>query len=227
MPLPIARETVLEALAFRHACKRFDPQRQIAEEDFATILEAGRLSPSSFGFEPWQFLVVQDGWLREALRSVAWGAQGQFPTASHVVVILARRDVRWDSGYLAEHMREVKGLDEEALMARRERVRVFQERDFHLLDHPQGLFEWSCRQCYIALANMMTAAALLGIDSCPIEGFARDEVEAILAREGWLDTAQWGVAVMVAFGYRVEAPPPKTRWPKERVVVWVGPRNSS
>jgi nitroreductase len=221
MTLPVDRETLLAAWHFRHACKRFDPNRRIPDDDFAAILEAGRLSPSSFGFEPWRFLIIEDRPLREKLRAVTWGGQGQLPTASHVVVLLARRDMRWDSDYLLRHMREVKRLDEAAIDARRERVQRFQESDFRLLDHPDGVFEWSCRQVYIALANMMMAAALLEIDSCPIEGFQRAEVEALLDNEGLLDPAVWGVAVMAAFGYRVDPAPTKTRWPHEEVVVWV------
>ncbi len=217
----VDRETLFAAWNFRHACKRFDPDRRIPADDFAAILEAGRLAPSSFGFEPWRFLVVQSRRLRQALLPLSWGAQGQLPTASHVLVFLARRDMRWDSDYLLRHMREVKRLDEAAIAARRERVRRFQEHDFRLLDHPDGVFEWACRQVYIALANMMMAAALLEIDSCPIEGFQRAEVEALLAREGLLDPALWGVAVMAAFGYRVDPVPAKTRWPHEEVVVWV------
>jgi len=217
------RTALIQAFHFRHACKRFDPERKIAAEDFDTLMEVARLSPSSFGFEPWRFLVLQDAGLREALRAVTWGGQGQLPSASHVVAILARRDMRWDGEYLGRHMREVKGLDEAAVAARRDRIRGFQQNDFRLLDHHDGLFEWSCRQTYIALANMMTAAALLGIDSCPMEGFNRREAEAVLARHGLIDRKVWGLSVLVAFGYRVYPAPAKTRWPREALVQWVGP----
>ncbi len=218
----LAIEDLLDAFHFRHACKEFDPQRRIPAEQFDAILEAGRLSPSSFGFEPWRFLVLQDVSLRQALMEVAWGARTQLPGASHVLAVLARKDLRWDSAYLGEHMRQVKGLDEAAIAARRERIRNFQQQDFRLLDHPEGLFDWACRQTYIALANMMTAAALLGIDSCPIEGFHRRDTERLLAQHGLLDRQVWGLSVLAAFGYRVKAAPPKTRWPKEAVVQWVG-----
>ncbi len=218
----IDRKRLIEAFQFRHACKQFDPERVIPAEDFDTILEAGRLSPSSFGFEPWSFLVIQDRALRQALAEVAWGARTQFPSASHVIAILARKDLRWDGAYLREHMREVKGLDEAAVAARIEKIRAFQQHDFRLFDCPEGLFDWACRQTYIALANMMTAAALLGIDSCPIEGFNRRDAEAILARHDLLDRRVWGLSVLVAFGYRSQPAPAKTRWPLNRVVRWVG-----
>lgn len=216
------RKSLIEAFLFRHACKQFDPERVIPAEDFDAILEAGRLSPSSFGFEPWRFLVIQNKALRLSLAEVAWGARTQFPTASHVVAILARKDLRWDGDYLGEHMREVKGLDAAAVAARREKVRAFQQHDFRLFDCPEGLFDWACRQTYIVLANMMTAAALLGIDSCPIEGFNRRDAEAVLARHDLLDRRVWGLSVLVAFGYRSQPAPTKTRWPASRVVQWVG-----
>lgn len=221
-PTYLDRERLIEAFHFRHACKQFDPERVIPAEDFAAILEAGRLSPSSFGFEPWCFLVIQDRALRQALADVAWGARTQFPSASHVLAILARKDLRWDGAYLGEHMREVKGLDEAAIGARREKIRAFQQHDFRLFDCPEGLFDWACRQTYIALANMMTAAALLGIDSCPIEGFNRRDAEAVLAQHDLLDRRVWGLSVLAAFGYRSQAAPSKTRWPASRVVRWVG-----
>ena len=86
-------EQFLEAMRFRHACKEFDSSRRIPETEFEAILEAGRLSPSSFGFEPWKFLVVQSMSLREKMRDVCWGGQGQLPTASHVVVLLSLNQI--------------------------------------------------------------------------------------------------------------------------------------
>lgn len=211
-------DAIEQVWRFRHACKQYDASRTIPEHDWEAILTAARLSPSSFGFEPWHFLVLQNRAVREALLPIAWGAQGQFPTASHVVAILARKDVRWDSPYLAAHMLEVKRLDDATIDQRQARVRNFQEREFKLLETPTGLFEWSARQCYLALASMMTAAALLGIDSCPIEGFDREQAEAILSRFHPIDWTTWGLAVFVAFGYRVVEPPEKTRWPKDKTV---------
>lgn len=82
---------IIDAFQFRHACKQFDPTKTVSEEDFNTILEAGRLSPSSFGFEPWKFLVVQNKSLKEKLFPVSWGAQNSFSGASHFVILLARK----------------------------------------------------------------------------------------------------------------------------------------
>lgn len=216
----IDTSTLLDAFAFRHACKNFDPERRIPDDDFHAILECGRLSPSSFGFEPWRFVVVQDRALREKLRAVSWGAQGQFPSASHVVAILARRDdMLPGSDYTENFMRTVQKMSEEGIARRHRFYPQFHATDFRL-DTPRAVFDWACHQAYIALANMMTGAALLGIDSCPIEGFNREQAEAVLGEAGLLENGRFGLAVMVAFGYRVNPQPPKTRQTLEEVVRW-------
>ena len=216
-----SKQDILQAFNFRHACKTFDPARRIPDEDFRFILETGRLSPSSFGFEPWRFVVVQDMALREKLRAASWGAQGQFPSASHVIAILARReDMRPGSDYTENFMRNVQKLSDEGIARRHTFYPQFHETDFQLQE-PRALFDWSCRQAYIALANMMTAAALIGIDSCPIEGFNQQNAEAVLNEAGLLEGGRFGLAVMVAFGYRVNPQPVKTRQAMEEVVRWI------
>jgi nitroreductase len=217
------KEEVLEAFRFRHATKSFDPTKKISDEDFDYILEAGRLSPSSVGYEPWKFLVVQNATLREKLREVSWGAQGQLPTASHFVVILARtiKDTKYDSEYVRNQMLEVKKFPEELMGKILERYKTFQEDDLHLLDNERTMLDWAGKQTYIALANMMTAAALIEIDSCPIEGFNFDEVQKILEEENLLEDGHLAVSVMVAFGYRDKEPRPKTRKEIKDIVQWI------
>lgn len=216
----ISKQDILQAFHFRHACKSFDPDRKIPAADFDFILECGRLSPSSFGYEPWRFLVVQDRGLREQLRAVAWGAQGQFPSASHVVCLLARKDMQPGSAYTEHMMRDVHHLSDEAIARRHTFYPQFHQSDFRL-DTPRAVFDWSCHQAYIALANMLTAAAMIRIDSCPIEGFNRDAAEGVLTGAGLLEDGRFGLAVMAAFGYRAKPQPAKTRQPIEDVVRWV------
>jgi nitroreductase len=213
---------IIEAFHFRHACKVFDAQKKIGDEDFATILETGRLSPSSFGFEPWKFLVVQKRELREKLKPVTWGAQGTLPTASHFVIILARRQrsMRYDSDYITHMMYDVHHLPEESAEQRREKYRIFQQKDFRLFESERAMFDWAVKQTYIALANMMTSAAMLGIDSCAVEGFKTEEVEEIMAEAFRIDMEEYGVAVMAAFGYRIHAPKEKTRQCMEDITQW-------
>lgn len=217
------KEAILKAHAFRRAIKEFEVDQKISDEDFNFILEIGRMSPSSFGWEPWKFLVVQNMAIREKLMEPSWGAQRQLPSASHFVVLLARKaaDMRPGSDYLSYISKEVDHLPEEAEKVKLDFFGKFQQNEFDLTDD-RKLFDWAGKQVYIALANMMTAAAEIGIDSCPIEGFDQKKVEEILAEEGLVDTDHLGVAAMVAFGYRKEDSPfPQTRQSIENVVEWV------
>ncbi len=217
----ISKQDILDAFHFRHACKEFDPARKIPKEDFDLILETGRLSPSSFGYEPWRFVVVQDPALREKLKTVTWGAQKQLPTSSHYVVILARKaGMRPDGAHVRHMMHDIYKFPPERIAGRTSVYTKFQESDFKLGDD-RALFDWACKQGYIALGNMMTAAAMIGVDSCPVEGYDQASAEAVLAEAGVLDPEEWGLCVMVGFGYRVNPQSTKVRQPIEDVVRWV------
>lgn len=104
------QQTILDAFNFRHATKRFDANKKISESDFNTILETGRLSPSSLGLEPWRFVVIQNREIRDKLKAISWGAQGQLDTASHFVLILARKNVTSQSDYVQHMIRNVKKI---------------------------------------------------------------------------------------------------------------------
>ncbi len=218
-------ETLFKAWNFRHACKSFDATGKISDDDFNTILESGRLSPSSFGLEPWQFIVVQNENMRELLKPLCWGAQGQLPTCSHFVIILARKAKTMDphGQYITQTiMRDTQQLPEDVVEMRSNFFANFIDNDFAYAGNDRAKFEWASRQCYIALGNMMTTAALLGHDSCPIEGFKKEDVEKLLVEQNLLDADTFGVACMVAFGKREKDPErPKTRRTQEQVVQWV------
>ncbi|MBM7541957.1 NAD(P)H-dependent oxidoreductase [Amphibacillus cookii] len=218
-----AKASILDAFQFRHATKQFDSSKKISADDFDFILETARLSPSSIGLEPWKFLVVDNSDLKDKLKQMAPGAQGQLDSASHFVIILARniKDVKYDSDYVKNHYTNVKNFPVELIDQMQQKYKAFQEVDMNLAESDRAFFDWSCKQCYIALANMMTAAAQMGIDSCPIEGFHYQKVTDLLDKEGLLEDGHLGVAVMVAFGYRVQDPLPKTRKSIEDIVHWV------
>lgn len=211
----------IEAMNFRHACKEFDSIKKISDEDFNTILEMGRLSPSSFGFEPWNFVIVQDEKLRDKLKEFSWGAQGQLPTASHFMLILARKksSMIHDSEYI-NNMLNYKQLPDDVKALYKEFYEKFQKVDFNLLESDRSIFDWACKQTYIALANMMTGAATIGIDSCPIEGFDLKLTEEFLDKDLGIDTNEFGISVMVAFGYRKDAHRGKSRLDIESVTKW-------
>lgn len=216
------KQAVLDAYQFRHACKAYDPARKISDDDFRFILETGRLSPSSFGLEPWRFVVVQEPQTRALIRDMAWGAREKVMECSHFVVILARQPAMLspDGDYLPRFMREVQHLPEDAVQMRLRFFRNFSEKDFELAGHPRAFYDWACKQTYIALGNMLTAAAMIGVDSTAIEGFPLEAMNSALAGRGLYDPAQFKLSVMAAFGYRLNAPQPKTRQRLQDVVQW-------
>jgi len=217
------KNSILEAYAFRRAIKEFDDTKKISAEDFDFILETGRLSPSSFGWEPWKFLVVQNPELREKLSGPSWGAQRQLPSASHFVILLARsgKDMAVGSSYLSYKSLEVDKIPESSAKEKEAFFGNFQMKEFDLTDERKR-FDWAARQVYLPFANMMSSAAQIGIDSCPIEGFDKKGVEEILVNEGLLDTEHFGVVAMVAFGYRkTDSPYPRTRQSLDTIVQWV------
>ena len=214
------KQQVLDAFHFRCATRYYDPERKISKEDFDYILELGRLLPSSVGSEPWQFLVVQNPELRQALKPVSWGMATQLDDASHVVVILANKHMRYDSEDFRANLAR-RGLTEEQMQANMATYQRFQTEHINVLENDRTLFDWASKQTYIALANMMTGAALIGIDSCPIEGFNYAEVNRILAQTGAYDAEKYAVSVAVTFGYRAKDIRPKYRKPLNEIVHWI------
>lgn len=213
------QETIIKAFNFRHATKEFDPTKHVSDSEFQTILETGRLSPSSLGLEPWRFAIIEDEEIKERLKPYSWGAQKQLSTASRFVIILARKNVTADSEYVQHMIRGIKKYEESTIPAVEDKYNNFQT-NFHINDNERTLLDWASKQTYIALANMMTSAALLGIDSCPMEGFDLDKVTEILEEEGIVDTEHFAPSVMVAFGYRKEEPKEKVRQPADDVYAW-------
>ena len=202
----------LEILKFRHACKIFDESKKIGAGEFDFILEAGRLSPSSTGLEQWDFLVVQNKELREKIKAVSWN-QVQITSCSHLVVILAKiKEVKVGSSYIDKMIARRADKNIEAIAARQK---------FFLLSNFKNddelTFQWSHEQCMIAATNMMNAAASLGIDSCPMEGFDRHALNEILG----LDESEKRVAIVVPFGYRLNPLPEKLRRQRAEVVTWI------
>ncbi|MEJ8305915.1 NAD(P)H-dependent oxidoreductase [Saccharibacillus sacchari] len=216
------KKDILQAFNDRHATKSFDPSKKISDDDFNFILETARLSPSSLGYEPWKFLIVQNKELREKIKAVSFGAQGQLPTASHFVIILAKSNARTDSDYVQQLMTDTKKVPSDTLLRMTQAYRNFQENDLRLFENDRALFDWASKQTYIALGNMLTAAAQIGIDSCPIEGFNYEKVNEILDNEGLLEDGSYQASVMAAFGYRVDEPSRiKNRREYDSVIQWI------
>lgn len=197
----------IEAMNFRYACRNFDQNKKINSEDQKLIIDFGRLSPSSFGMEPWHFLVINDLNLREKIKP-ACRNQVQITDASFVIIYLSYlpNQFRRDSAFMKQRL--LRGGIEE------QRYQNFQNIIIDYLAE-QNTVEWAKRQTYIALANMMTGAASLGIDSSPMEGFNQESLKIVLQ-----DRVDWNVfdpVVLCAFGYRSGRPTPKSRESIEKI----------
>ena len=202
--------SVLESLKFRHACKKFDPQRKIEKKDLEEILDCAVLSPTSFGMEAWKFIVVESEQAKKKLRPVCWD-QPQITDSSHVVLILAEPSVvSFDTEYVKAAFAR-RELPDDLTKAYIQRYKTHMETEVR---PRMSYFSWCSKQCYIALANIMTAAASKGIDSCPIEGFEKDGVEKVLK----LDTSKYEAVVIVALGFRAGDQPPRRRRSKDDLI---------
>ncbi len=193
----------LDILRRRYACKRFDGSKLSAKE-ITFILECGRLSPSSFGMEPWRFLVIESQKIKEDLQPLCWN-QPQITTCSHLVIIKGDKEVVQDREYVRA-MFERRGLDEAATNAYIQRYFSF------LAKIDIGC--WVGKQCYIAAANMMSGAASIDVDSCPIEGFDPQKLHDYFHT----DTQKEEILLLIAFGHCATEPPPKKRLPLEKIV---------
>ncbi len=197
------KNLIQKAAEERKAVKFFDTNKKISNEDFEFLLEIARLSPSSFGLEPWNILVVQNQELRNELIPFASGAVNQLLTASHFVIFTIKTALEPTSKYFEHINRDVKQLDSDGYDRFIESFSAFSEQKLNVYDD-RSRQDWAKKQAYIAMANMILAAAEIGINSCPIEGFFIDKIEQVLSDNNIIDINESRVAVMVALGYQDE-----------------------
>lgn len=203
--------TIIDALNWRSAVKKFDTSKKLTDSQLATILEAARLSPSSYGLQPWRFVVVTDPAVRAQLREASWG-QAQITDASHLVVLAAQTpdDALVDS-YVA-NIAMSRGVSIDSLAGLAQMIKGM----LAGMSAEQRL-QWAQKQVYIALGVMLTVTAMLGVDSCPMEGFDPAKYDEIL------NLPQQGLhaTVVCALGSRAaeETTLSKIRLPMDVVVV--------
>jgi nitroreductase len=190
---PVNPDTILQQLEWRYATKHFAHGRKIDAADLAILERIITLAPSSFGLAPWKFMVVSDPAVRAKLRQAAWN-QAQVEEASHLVVLAFRKNLSHaDVQRYIDRIAAVRNVPVEALKEYK-----------HIMDGfvkartPEWLDAWSARQTYIALGFLLSGAAMLGIDACPMEGFDPQKFNEILG----LDALGYSAAALCALGYR-------------------------
>ena len=203
----------LENMDFRHACKEFDTSKRISDENIHVILESARKSPSSFGMEPWKFLVITNEKLKKDLRPLCWN-QVQITSCSHLIIVLAKiEDVKPNSGVPLKRFSR-RDMPQEKLDFY---IDLYSKHLSNTLSSDENIYSWTSKQTYLAVANMMTCAASLKIDSCPIEGFEKENIEKLLN----LDTSKYQVSIVLPFGYRINPQSSQLRLPFDEVVEFI------
>lgn len=210
-------DTVLHQLHWRYATKKFDPTRKIPDAVWNVLEQSLVLTPSSFGLQPWKFFVLTDSPLRQQLVEHSWG-QTQVVEASHLIVLAIKKDfgVAEVDRYI-DYTAQVRNMPPEQLEGFGKVIKGFIGRS----PDQFNVNDWSTRQVYIALGQLMTTAAMLGIDACPMEGFVPDKYDEML---GLTDKGYHSV-LLCPVGYRAEDDKysglPKVRYPTAEIVEYI------
>lgn len=205
---------LLEKLNWRYATKVFDKNKKISKENLEILIQSLVLSPSSYGLQPWKFIVVENQELREKLKPVSWG-QSQVTDASHFIVFTTLKEIK--SSFVDEYISrisEVRGQTKESLVGyenmMKKNIVEGMNKDY--------VFHWNQRQAYIAMGFLLETAALLEIDTVPMEGIDPKAYDSILG----LSDSDYGTVAAVALGYRDPndkyAEVKKVRFSKEQMI---------
>jgi nitroreductase len=210
----ISTDHLLQQLHWRYATKKFDSSKKVSATDWQALEEALILTPSSFGLQPWKFMVVTDPVIRQKLLAASWGQQQVVDCSHHIVfatrTALTEQDV---DGYIQSiaTTRQLS-LDHPSLVGLKKMLLGF------AAGPTFSAKPWATLQTYIALGNLMTCAALLGIDACPMEGIDPVKYDEILGLNG----SGFATVVACAVGYRAAddkyAALAKVRFPASKVV---------
>ncbi len=208
-------ETLIKQLRWRYAAKKFDAAKKVSPENWKTLEQALILSPSSYGLQPYRFVVITNKELRLKLRECAYN-QPQVTDASHLVVFAAKTKIT------AQDVEEYIALISKTRGVAPEKLAGFKDTMMgDLVNGPRSkdIKNWAARQCYIALGNLLTSAALLGIDACPMEGIDPPKFDEILE----LPKAGYAAVMAAAVGYRAVddnyANEAKVRFAREKLVI--------
>lgn len=208
----IAIKDIESALKFRRAMKSFDASKKINEEDIELILEVIRLTPTSYGFEPFNVIVAQDADFRKKLEKAAGVNAAKF-TASHLLIFTAKtgEELTRKDGHINHMLRDVAQMNAIVRTGYKTFWKKWAKTDFKILGDDDKLHQWASRQAYIALGFAMMTAAERGIDSCAMEGFSIDKLAEILEELKLIDREKELPVVMLALGYGNKEPHSQTR----------------
>jgi len=206
---------IQSALNWRYATKLFNASKKLSEADLTALLTAIQLTPSSMGLQPWKIYVVTNQAVREKLKAAAWN-QSQVTDASHLLVFAARKNL--DKSYVETYIKkvaEVRHQTEEELARYKQMITgTVASRTI------ESIKIWNTAQTYIALGILLESAALMKIDTCPMEGFDPAQFDTILE----LNTTDYTCVVVAAVGYRSDADKyahaPKVRFEKKDIITF-------
>jgi nitroreductase len=205
---------LIHKLNWRYATKVFNKKKKISPENWDVLEQSLLLSPSSYGLQPWKFIVVENESLREKLKPVSWG-QNQVTDASHFVVFATLKEL--NSEFIETYINriaEVRGQSKDSLIGyetmMKKNIVEGMKKDY--------VFHWNQRQAYIAMGFLLETAALLEVDTVPMEGIDPKAYDDILG----LTNSDYGTVAAVALGYRDEsdkyAEAKKVRFAKDKVI---------
>ena len=186
---------LIASLNKRYATKKFNPSKKLTQKQIDEVIEAGRLTATSYGAQLMKFVLVEDHKIREELVNCSFG-QRQVVDASHLLVICRERDIDLEhfENYITR-VSEVRGVEVEKLDGFKNMMT-----NSILTKSQEEQESWMNKQCYIALGNLLTSCAVLGIDSCPMEGFLKEEYDEILG----LEAKNLASVLVLPIGYRAD-----------------------
>ena len=210
----ISPATLLAQLNWRYATKQFDPTRKIPADLWSTLEQSLVLAPSSYGLQPWRFVVVHEPKVRETLKPLSWG-QSQVTDASHLVVLAAKNVItEADVQKFVDVTTDTRGMPRGALKGYQDMMVG------DLVKGPRSAWikEWAARQTYIAFGELLTSAALLGVDACPMEGIDPAKYDEVLG----LQAKGYSTLCVCTLGYRAASDKyaglKKVRYPASEVI---------
>ena len=203
---------ITKYLEWRYAVKKFDPEKKLSPEQVDELAEAMRLTASSYGLQPYKIMLVENPEIREKLQEHSWG-QKQITEASHLFIICNYTEV---PDKVVDDYMKITG---EIRHSPADKLKAFGEGIKAKIGRLPSVKDWTAKQSYIVLGNLLTACAAMEIDACPMEGFVPEKYNEILG----LDKLKLNATLAIPVGYRSAddryAEMPKIRKPMDDFLI--------